>query len=153
MEVLVWTSALDDYSPVWCEWCFGRTNTDMMLIVIIVTVVLFMFLQHLVRPFKNHFIGALDLFFMINYMLLASSVFWPGGIFWWMYVLMTATAVLTTVLIVVGHLFAFSETCRVKCVNVLPQERNDYQYHEVMQDDDEDVELFAAAEDRVRDTY
>ena len=30
---------------------------------------------------------------------------------------------------------------------------HNYQYHEVMQDDDEDVELFAAAEDRVRDTY
>ena len=60
---------------------------------------------------------------------------------------MTATAVLTTVLIVAGHLFALNESCRVKCVNMLPQERNDYQYHEVMQDDDEDMDLFAAAEE------
>ena len=37
---------------------------------------------------------------------------------------------------------------------MLPQERNDYQYHEVMQDDDdEDRDVFAAAENRVQDTY
>ena len=66
---------------------------------------------------------------------------------------MTITAVLTTALIVVGHLLALSETCRAKCVNMLPQERNDYQYRELMQDDDEDIDLFAAAEDRVQDTY
>ena len=129
------------------------TNTNVMFIVIIVTVVSFMFLQNLVRPFKYRFIGALDLFFVINFMLLVSSIFWSRNMFWWMYIFMTASAVLTTVLIVVGHLFALSETCRAKCVNMLPQERNDYQYHEVMQDDDEDTDLFAAAEDRVQDTY
>ena len=129
------------------------TNTRVMIIVIIITVMSFTFLQNLVRPFKNRFIGALDIFFMANYCLLISSVFWIRGIFWWIYVLMTATAVLTTALIVVGHLFALSETCRAKCLNVLPQERNDYQYHKVMQDDDEDMDLFAAAEERVQDTY
>ena len=45
------------------------TNTEVMFIVIIVTVVMFMFLQNIsARPFKNRFIGALDLFFMTNYM-------------------------------------------------------------------------------------
>ena len=126
------------------------TNTRVMFIVIIITVVSFIFLQNVIRPFKNRFVGALDLSFMVNYCLLVSSA---PSIFWWVYIFMTATAVLTTVLIVVGHLFALSETCRAKCVNMLPQERNDYQYHEVMQDDDEDMDLFAAAEDRVQDTY
>ena len=126
------------------------TNTNLMFIVIIVTVVSFTFLQNFIRPFKNSFIGALDLFFMVNYTLLVTST---EGIFPWMYIFMTASAVLATVLIVVGHLFALSDTFRAKCVNMLPQERNDYQYHEVMQDDDEDMDLFAAAEDRVQDTY
>ena len=114
-----------------------------MFIVIIMTIVSFMFLQHLVRPFKNHFIGAFDLLFMFDYCLLVLSVFWPRDIFWC--IVMTAIAVLATVLIVVGHLFALSETCRAKCANILPQERNDYQYHEAIQDDDEDMDLFAAA--------
>ena len=126
------------------------TNTNVMFIVIIVTVVSFMFLQNLVRPFKNRFIGALDIFFMVNYCVLVTST---KGIFLWMYFLMTSTAVLATVLVVVGHLFALSETCRAKCTNMQPQERNDYQYREVIQDDDEDMDLFAAAEDRYRDTY
>ena len=129
------------------------TDTDVMFIVIFITVGMFMFLQNLARPFKNRFIGGLDLFFMANYCLLVSTFFWTRGIFWWIYVLMTATAVLTTGFIVIGHLLALSETCRAKCVNMLPQERNDYQYHEVMQDDDEDMDLFAAAEERVQDTY
>ena len=125
-----------------------------MFIVIFITVVLFTFLQNLVRPFKNHFIGALDLFFMANYCLLVAKFFWTREDFWWIYVLMTATAVVTTALIVVGHLLAQSETCRAECVKMLPQERNDYQYHEVMQDDDdEDRDVFAAAENRVQDTY
>ena len=126
------------------------TNTRVMFIVIIITVVSFILLQNVIRPFKNRFVGALDLSFMVNYCLLVSSA---PSIFWWVYIFMTATAVLTTVLIVVGHIFALSETCRAKCVNMLPQERNVYQYHEVMQDDDEDIDLFAAAEDRVQDTY
>ena len=87
---------------------------------------------------------------MFDYCLLVLSVFWPRDIFWWVYIVMTAIAVLATVLIVVGHLFALSETCRVKCANILPQKRDDYQ---AIQDDDEDMDLFAAAEDRVRDTY
>ena len=129
------------------------TNTDVMFIVIAITIASFMFLQNLVRPFKNRIIGALDLFLMTNYMLLVSSVFWTRGIFWWIYIFMTATAVLTTALIVIGHLFALSEICQAKCVNMLPQERNDYQYREVMQDDEDDMDLFAAAEERVQDTY
>ena len=129
------------------------TNTKVMFVVIFMTVGTFVFLQNITRPFKNRFIGALDLFFMANYCLLVSSFFWTRGIFWWIYILMTITAVLTTALIVVGHLLALSETCRAKCVNMLPQERNDYQYRELMQDDDEDIDLFAAAEDRVQDTY
>ena len=130
------------------------THTEVMFIVIFITVGLFMFPQNLACPFKNNFIGALDLFFMANYCLLVSSVFWPRGIFWWIYILMTTAAVLTTALIVVGHLFALNKICREKCVNMLPQERNDYQYHEVMQDDDEDMDLFAAAaKERVQDTY
>ena len=80
-----------------------------MFIVIFITVVLFTFLQTLVRPFKNHFIGALDLFFMANYCLLVAKFFWTREDFWWIYVLKTATAVVTTALIVVGHLLAQSE--------------------------------------------
>ena len=129
------------------------TNKRVMFIVIFITVGMFMFLQNLTRPFKNRFIGALNLFLVANYCLLVSSFFWTKGIFWWIYVLMTATAVLTTASIVTGHLLALNETCRAKCVNMLPQERNDYQYHELMQEDDEDMDLFAAAEDRVQDTY
>ena len=133
------------------------TNTDVVFIVIIIAVVSFMFLQNLVRPFKNRFIGALDLFFMANYLLLVTSVFWAPGIFWWVYTLTTATAVLNTVLIVAGHLIALSGTCRAKCENIRLhyERRNAYQYHEVMQDDEdmEDMELFAAAEDRIVDTY
>ena len=64
---------------------------------------------------------------------------------------MTATTVLATVLIVVGHFFTLSETCRAKCANMLPQERNYFQYH--WPDDEEDMKVFAAAEDRDRDTY
>ena len=129
------------------------TNTDVMFIVIITSVLVFMFLQSSARPFKNRLIGVIDLFFMTNYCLLITSVFWTRDTFWWVYILTTAVAVSTTFLIVVGHLFALSETCRAKCVNMLPQDRNDYQYREVIQDDDEDMDLFAAAEDRDRDTY
>ena len=129
------------------------TNTDVMFIVIITSVLVFMFLQSSARPFKNRLIGGIDLFFMTNYCLLITSVFWTRDTFWWVYILTTAVAVSTTFLIVVGHLFALSETCRAKCVNMLPQDRNDYQYREVIQDDDEDMDLFAAAEDRDRDTY
>ena len=129
------------------------TNTDVMFIVIIITVVSFMFLQHLVRPFKNHFIGAFDLFIMLNYCLLVLFFLWPRDIFWYVYIVMTAIAVLATVVIVLGHLFALSETCRAKCANMLPQERNNYQHQEMIQDNDEDMELFAAAEDRDQDTY
>ena len=137
------------------------TNTRVMFVVIITTVVSFMFLQNFVRLFKNSFIGALDLFFMVNYCLLSLDLFFyyllvssERDIFWWVYIFMTATAVLATVLIVSGHLFALSETCRAKCVNMLPQpERSYYQFHEVVQDDVEDMELFSAAEDRDRDTY
>ena len=71
-----------------------------------------------------------------------------------MFIFMTATAVFATVLILFGHFFLLSETCREKCVNMHPQERNYYQFHEVVQDDDvEDMELFAAAEGRDKDTY
>ena len=127
------------------------TNTRVMFIVIIITIVLFILLQNVIRPFKNRFVGALDLSFMVNYCLLVSSA---QDIFWWVYIFMTATAVLTTVLIVVGHLFALSETCLAKCVNMpSQQERSYYQFHEVVQDNDEDMELFAAAEDREKDTY
>ena len=133
------------------------TNTDVMFIVIIITVTLFIYLQSLARPFKNRFIGALDLSFMVNYLLLVIGVFWAAGVFWWIYILTTAIAALTTTMIVIGHVIALSGTCRAKCENVQLQykRRNDYQYHEVMQDDEdmEDMELFAAAEDRIVDTY
>ena len=133
------------------------TNTNVMFVVIIITILSFMFFQNLVRPFKNRFIGALDLFFMANYCLLVSSFFWTTDIFWFIYVLTTAIAALTAALIVIGHLFVLSETCQFKCAKMLQQlqyeERNDHQYHEAIQGDDEDVDLFAAAEERVQDTY
>ena len=130
------------------------TNANAMFIVIIITLVSFVFLQNLVRPFKNRFIGALDLFFMVNYMLLVTSYFWARGIFWWVYFLLTATAVFITVVIVVGHMFALSKfNCRAKCIDCLQhlaEERRDY---EELQDAQDDVDLFAAAENRVQDTY
>ena len=137
------------------------TNTMMIFVVNFITVMLFMFLQNLVRPFKNRLVGALDLFFMVNYTtLLAASVPWTRHVFWWIYVLLTAFAALATVLIVVGHLIALSETCRLKCANMLQrlqyEGRQDYHghYREVTQDDDEeDMDLFAAAEERTLDTY
>ena len=129
------------------------TNTDVMFVVIITSVLVFIFFQSIVRPFKNRLIGGIDLFFMTNYCLLVTSVFWTRDTFWWVYIFTTAMAVIATFLIVVGHLFALNETCRAKCVNMLPQERNDYQYREAIQDNDEDIELFAAAEDRDQDTY
>ena len=128
------------------------TNTNAMFVVIFLTVIMFMFLQNLARPFKNTFIQVLDPFFMFYCTILVTSFFWSKEIFWWVYIFTTSTVELATVLIVVGHLFALSKTCRAKCVNMHPRERNYYQFHEVVQDV-ADMELFAAAEDRVKDTY
>ena len=86
------------------------TNTDVMFIVIIITVTLFIYLQSLARPFKNRFIGALDLSFMVNYLLLVIGVFLAAGVFWWIYILTTAIAALTTTMIVIGHVIALSGT-------------------------------------------
>ena len=67
---------------------------------------------------------------------------------------MTATAVLATVLIVVGHLFALSETCRAKCVNILqPVIDACHMHSQEVKRDDMEMDLFAAAESRTRDTY
>ena len=70
------------------------TNSDVMFAVFAKVIMTFVVLQSLVRPFKNYFIGLLDLFFMVNYWLLISAVFWMKEIFWWIYILTTASAVL-----------------------------------------------------------
>ena len=72
------------------------TNSDVMFVMFAIVIMTFVILQSLVRPFKNYFIGVLDLLFMVNYWLLISAVFWMKGIFWWIYILTSASAVLAT---------------------------------------------------------
>lgn len=117
------------------------TNINVMFIVITITVGMFVFIQSFVCPFKKEFRDVLDLSFMINYLLLVTL-----GRSHRIYVLMTA---LTTALIVIGHVFASSETCQLKCGSMrLQYRRTEYnQYHEMMQDGDEYTDLFAAEEE------
>ena len=131
-------------------------NSDVMFVVFALIIMTFVILQSLVRPFKNYFIGLLDLFFMVNYWLLISAVFWMKGIFWWIYILTTASAVLATTLIVIYHLGTLNNYCRRNCTEMLQKlqaqvmQRNGYE--EIGDAEDEDI-FNVADQNRVRDTY
>ena len=114
------------------------------------------FLQALIRPFRNFFITLLDTFFMLNYWLVVSLYLLPGvERFPAVYTFLVSAAILVLCLILVGHV------CFLKYPNFLATVRDRVNrrrdgYVQIQQkDSDADQQLFQAAEERdpIVDTY
>ena len=133
-------------------------NTNAMFLVHYYVIGALIFLQALIRPFKNFFVTLLDTFFMLNYWLVVER-YLPSKVqgFMMAYTFLLSSAILVFCLIIVGHV------CFLKYPNLfntlsdkINRRRKRYRYEAVQQEDpDEDQQLFQAAEDRDRivDTY
>ncbi len=94
MVHLVWISSLGDHFFVFCERCFRRNKLGKVLIVHIVTVMAFILLQALVRPFKSKIVELIDMFFMLNYWIIIEVYSSFRSIFYPVYVFLTLAAIL-----------------------------------------------------------
>ena len=122
-----------------------------------------LFLQALIRPFKNCFITILDTFFMLNYWfavelyLLLKMIGFQG--FLAVYACLLSAAIFVLCLIIVGHICVLKYPTLLSTLRVrMGSQRSRYRYKSVPQDDsDTDQQLFEAAEtrdtDRIVDTY
>jgi transcription initiation factor TFIID subunit 2/histone acetyltransferase MYST3 len=135
------------------------TDTKEMLIAHFVIMLAFILLQGKVNPFCSHLVGALDMFFMLNYLLIV--VFYlqlSQSTFLTAYVILVSFAISAMALILLSHLFynyiylkkqAVFTNLKMKISNRL----NKYQTVE-SENENSDDDLFHAAEEReLLDTY
>ena len=76
------------------------TNTGKMFLFYIVAVLIFILLQAFTRPFKNTFIGLIDIFFMLNFLIIIEVYYLFNSIFDAIYVFLTVFAILVLCLII-----------------------------------------------------
>ena len=139
------------------------TDTDTMLKAHFVVVLFFIILQAHVNPFRNQLVGALDMFFMLNYLLTItfylqfkeSKSFFPVA-----YILLLSLAMLAFAIIVLFHVFYFWIYLKKQdTFHSLKEKLFVYfKKYEAVQNEDinhSDEDLFNAAEERVPiiDTY
>ena len=139
------------------------TDAKKMVMAHFVIILVFILLQAHVHPFRSQLIGALDMFFMLNYsMITLLYLLTSESTFLEAYVVLLCSAILTMGLIVTSHLFysciylkkqAVFSNWKVKMSNKFMK------YKMVVNEEgegreDSDVDLFHAAEERVPvDTY
>jgi hypothetical protein len=137
------------------------TGTKEMLIAHVVIMLAFILLQGQVRPFHSYLVGALDMFFMLNYLLIVGLYFQLSqSTFLMAYVILASLAIFVMALILLSHLLynyiylkkqAVFTNWKMKISNRL----NKYQIVE-SENENSDDDLFHAAEERelpAADTY
>ena len=138
------------------------TDTREMLVVHFIIIMLFVFIQNVLRPFKNLLIGLTDTLFMANYWLIIQFYLVFPSIFLGAYIFLLSSAIFTLLLIVFLHfLYKVGNRSKIlqslklfrksKLFQKLSTVRHRLNGYEVIREnvtEDEDKELFMAADKR-----
>ena len=135
------------------------TDTDSLFIFNLIILLIFIQIQSFARPFKSHIIFMMDLFFMINYWLIILFYLVSKTNFIDAYSFLLSGAILVLVLILFSHfcyVYIYSKNPGVFLqVKIMFCKRfRGYKRIEEQQENEEaDMQVFKAAEERVIDTY
>ena len=140
------------------------TDIDRMLLGHLVVILVFMLVQAHVRPFRNHLVGALDMFFMLNYWLIIMFYLLldpSKPTFIRVYISLLSFAIIMMILVIIFHFFYHwiylkNHEFFSKLEKSLPAKFKKYRADE-SEAEDSDQALFEAVEERdedqVLDTY